>query len=720
LLGTARTIDPTDYRVPLAEANLLLDKDNYAQARKAALEAISRNPAAAHAWSLLGHMSVSSFDFETATSVATKLDALFELLPLAADGNDPQTPSSPIASPLGATLRVRIALRQDDPDSALAALEAIKPIAGRTALYFEYLTALRAAQYDQAAMDQASEAFSGISPGSADALFRAGQVLSDLRQYEKAVATLRRASVIEPNWAQPLIELGLVLVQAGLDDGPNGARAVLSQATALDPFNVRADNSLKLLKSFDAFKTIAVADGKIIIRHKPGLDARVAQEMVPVLQEIHARITATDPASLKHEPARPTMIELMPDHASFAVRIAGMPRIHTIAASTGPVIAMESPRDGKGHSGTYDWPRVIAHEYVHTVGLSRTGNRMPHWFTEAQAQYLERRPRDWSTVQLLHRILEDDELFDFEQINIAFTRPKKPTDRSQAYAQGHWMYEYLVKTFGTEAPLALMDEFAKGVREPQAFANVLKISREAFFDDFQAWARNELRQWGMIAPEGQESARTILTREAQRLLPEGSTQAPDPSSLTLAQLDELAKTLPDHAEIQAVVLTQLASQSGADFAALAPRLEAYAKLRPVDPMPHRALARYYLASGQVEKAIEHLKWLDIREDRQSVFASQIAAAYAQRGDFASAWPFAVRATHIAPYQGDHRELAAAIAVQRKDLASARQHLEFLAELEPTQNQHKRRLEALSELEKSASASGVSVPSTGNQSGGGGQ
>src|SRR5690606_36959197 len=96
--------------------------------------------------------------------------------------------------------------------------------------------------------------------------------------------------------------------------------------------------------------------------------------------------------------------------------------IHTVAAATGPLIAMEVPRVGKRNMGEYDWLRVFRHEYAHTITLSKTKNRIPHWFTEAAAVYSENAPRDFSRAQLLTQALLNGTLFDMREINLAFTR----------------------------------------------------------------------------------------------------------------------------------------------------------------------------------------------------------------------------------------------------------------------------------------------------------
>lgn len=648
-LRQARELDPLDYRVPLTEAELLLDKDNFAQARAAINACVLLSPTAADAWLLAGSMAVLAFDFEASEQAAARLDSVAGFEP----ADEMLPPDVGPRSALAAVVRARALLRQDAPATARTLIQPHALAMPGSPLLLETLASITAAEYDFAKLDTELDAFEQRFPGSAQAAMRAGQTLADLRQYAQAERVLERARALAPFWAAPVTELGLMQVQSGRDEQ---ALAALTRAFELDPFNVRAGNSLKLLKDLMTYQRV---EGEhFVVRAKKGLDARLAAEMLPILAKINTDVTGDAPGALRYQPPFKTLIDISPDHAGFAVRIAGVPRIHTIAASTGPVIAMESPRDGRGHSGAYDWARVLRHEYVHTVGLSKTGNRLPHWFTEAQAVYLERAPRDYNTVKLLTQTLDSDDLFDFNQINIAFTRPKRPQDRALAYAQGHWMYQFMVERFGPEAPLKLMDEFSRGVREEEAFTKVLGVGRDGFMDAFKPWAREQLTSWGMLVP----------TADA----------------------------------MEAAIRQRLEASSGRVDDALATDLEAYAVARPVDPFPHRLLARHYLDRNPV-KAVEHLRWLDEREDKEATFAAQIAAILAQQGDFNGAWPSAERAVRVAPYSAANRELAALIAVQRKDWPSARGHLEFLAELEPDRDQHRKRLDALSRMEKGSPA-----------------
>ncbi len=718
-LASARAADGLLWSVPAVEGELLLEKDNYAQARNALAEASKLNPSAARVWLTGGLMAVASFDFDNAERMAERLDRAAQVPALGVpEGRpedkpeaklehpahpepaqpepaqpEPAQPEPAPASAMGAVVRARALLRQDGSEPAAALIDAQLARFPDAPLLLAIRAGVLAGGYRFDELTAALDHYEAKFSGHPNAAFVGGQVLADLRQYEKAAVVLGRAQRLAPSWAQPAVELGLLEVQSGRNEQ---ALAALERAFVLDPFNVRADNSLRLLRDLSGFSSV---EGEhFIVRAKGELDTLLAREMLPVLEAIHGRVAGDGPGELSHTPARRTVIELMPNHASFAVRIAGLPRLHTIAASTGPVIAMEAPRDGRGHSGAYDWERVLQHEYVHTVGLSRTSNRMPHWFTEAQAVYLERRERDYPTVQLLQRAFEQDELFDLEQINIAFTRPKRPTDRALAYAQGHWMYQFMSQTFGDQAPLKLMDRFAKGQRLAEALQAELGVSPAQFLAQFRPWAATQLIAWGVQTPAGVPSAAALL----------GTAQAGGPQDAALdgapdGQLDaKIAAALeahPDHADVLELALRR-ASEAAASGVLSAKAIEIaqrYAQARPVDPLPHRMLARHFLATDAAA-ATSHLRWLDAREEREPTYAAQVATLLVQQGDLAGAGQYAERAVRISPYGGQLRELAATIAVQRRELPTARRHLEFLALLEPQNPKHQARLTALKRLE----------------------
>lgn len=673
-LAAARdTRDRLSWRTFLAEAILLHEKGRYSDAGAALDSAMSLNPKAAENWALFGEILVGGLEFPKAEGVAARLDVL-------SGGNSPDA----------AMIRARVQLRQTEGDAALAAL-------APALAAFPNHRGLRAAEAAAAAgsfsfdlCKAKLDGFDTLAPGSPDAYLAAGKAMAEARQYAEAADYLRVASQRAPNWVDPVVELGLSELQAGHNDASLEA---LETATKLDPYNVRADNSLTLLRELAGYATIE--SPHFIIRYKPGIDEVLAKEMPGPLERSYARVTGNGPGGIDHAPAHKTVVELYPDHRWFGVRITGMPALHTIAAATGPVIAMEAPRDGPNHlTGPYDWARVVQHEFTHTVTLSRTRNRLPHWFTEAGAVYLEDSPRDYNTVQLLTRSFDTDTLLDFDNINIAFARPNRPSDRGLAYAEGAFMYQYIIERFGARTPLELMDLYAKGVREQPAFEKILGVTRDQFYADFKAWGHAQLVSWGMLPSDAAPDILTLLA--AERTADPSTPDEPTPA--LLAKWLEAHPTNPFVLEqvlqgaLQArAAASKLLSPEAIDLA------ERYAKARPVDPLPHRLLAAHYLANDTPAAAIPHLEYLDAREQHSGAYAVELAKQYLAAGDTTKAAEKTARATTIAPYDPALREFAATAYLRLKDLDSAARQIEALVMLEPDRPRNKERLEAIKKM-----------------------
>ncbi|MBL4697288.1 MAG: hypothetical protein JKX70_00495, partial [Phycisphaerales bacterium] len=367
LLANGRdNIDRLNWRIRLVEAKLLYAHNNYKDARTAAVETLRLHPRNAQAASLIANMAIDSFDFDTAEEIATKLDTI-------AAGTMKSDAEKLPPTLLTAIIHARIALRQKNPEGAEYALDPMLAAMPNQRELLELNAAAAAAGFRMRSVQHLLQQYDELSPNSPHALMRVANTLAEYRQYTYGAEMLRRTIQRAPHWAQPRLDLGLLLVQAGEDEH---AKAELEAALKLDPFDLRAQNSLTLVTELASYSIIET--DHFIIRYKPGsTDQILAQEMPDVLERIHTRVCSNLPGGVDHEPKTKTIIELMPNHEWFAVRIGGMPSIHTMAASTGPVIAIEAPREGKKSSvGHYDWARVLQHEYTHTVNLSRTRNRV--------------------------------------------------------------------------------------------------------------------------------------------------------------------------------------------------------------------------------------------------------------------------------------------------------------------------------------------------------
>lgn len=697
----------------LVEGTILAEKHHPEQAFAALMQALPLGPKASGVWYRLGLLAIDRFAFEDAERAVKAMRRAHA------------------GHPLASLLEARIAIERRDPEFAERILTKLLDREPHMPEAIALRAAASAARHRDDETRRWLARFDEVAPGHPLGHATVGKVLSDARQYDAAAAQLDEAIRRAPSWAAPRITLGLLETQTARDDR---ARAALEVATRLDPFDKRAQNSLLLLNELASYK---VFEGEhFIVRCKPGADEIVAATMPAALDAMHAIVAGR----FQHEPAQRTIIDLLPDHATFAVRITGMPQIHTIAACTGPLIAIEVPKEGpkSEHFGLFDWLKVLRHEYTHTVTLSQTRNRIPHWLTEAAAVSMELTPRDWGTCQMLARELAQGTLFDLDGINWGFVRPIRPQDRSLAYAQGHWMVEFMNERFGTDALVRLLELYSEGVTEGEAIPRVLGVSRETFYRSFLAWAKAAVVSWGLAPVPSMEEivlaerfkseeSRTelmaameaALVTTAERIAEtigkpgDRKTERVTARQWTGAQLSHfevddltLGRWLaehPEHPDVLEAALRRAMMRFGDAFDPASPEptvvelAHRYMRVRPVDPYPHRLLAKIELASDDPTRAIPHLVELDVREEHNNAYAIELAKLHRQKGERESAGEAIERAVRMDPYDAALRELAAAIAIEAGKLPLARLHILALTRLEPDQPRHEARLRKLDEL-----------------------
>lgn len=250
------------------------------------------------------------------------------------------------------------------------------------------------------------------------------------------------------------------------------------------------------------------------------------------------------------------------------------------------------------------------------------------------------------------------------------------------------MYRYIIEQFGDASVLELMDLYATGVREEEAFSRVLKISRAQFFEDFTVWAKTRLEKWGMVPTE--------TNKNIEQLLGESGVE-----EFKKELLDQWHREQPENPFVLVeYIKAELDPKNETVTPELAELLRTYAKLCPVDPMPHRLLAKYELTSSEGDassRAIEHLEFLDAREQHSTSFALELARQYAKLAQWDKAIAKVTRATQISPYDATIRELAATIALRAGRPAVAEGHIIALTKLEPDKAVHQQRLEAVRKM-----------------------
>ena len=174
------------------------------------------------------------------------------------------------------------------------------------------------------------------------------------------------------------------------------AKSLFDAAFAADPFNVRADNMMKVLKHMASYTPrrdrALQRPGRPHAGHAPG--------------QVHGALPRVDlrraDRAVRLRAAGPTKIEIMKNHQWFSGRTIGLPFIPTVGACTGKVVALASPR---ATNKPFNWARVLKHEVVHVITLQQTEFNIPHWYTEALAVESEGfpRPQEWNKL-LLERV----------------------------------------------------------------------------------------------------------------------------------------------------------------------------------------------------------------------------------------------------------------------------------------------------------------------------
>lgn len=707
-LGRVRTeVDPLYWPAILLEAELLFEKNRFNDAGQALWDVLELNPRCSDAWYLLGQLGVRIFDFDAAATAAAALRRI--------------QPGHPLADLLDAEA---LLARREAP----AALDVLTPLLDR----YPELPEARALQLaalvlldDEAAIETAWARWRDAMPGSPLAATCTGRLLSLHRQYETSRTWLETAIEIQPAEPAAHVELGLMLWQAGLDAD---ALEALREATAVDPFNLRAANSLELLEEIRGYEVVLTDHFEI--RFSPGSDEALVRDMPAGLEAIHERIAGR----FDWEPSRRTVIEVLPDHERFAVRVVGMPDVHTMAACTGPVIAMEVPRRSmpNRHMGRWDWEHVLEHEYTHTVTLDRTRNRIPLWCTEGLAVSMEPAPRDWATLQMVADEWRNGTMLAPDELDWAFVRPRRPQDRSLAYTQAWMMIDYMVRRYGEAGLQRLLDQYRDGAAESLAFPAALGVGRDRFHADFLEWTGEQVRDWGLDPqPSMEELAARAIERGAvsdtvlrkrrsaavrdgmRRMLDDiakprndgGDGQPMEPGDWLLPrvadlhepdaeQLEELLAVHPEHPDLLERAIGDFIRRGGPMDDVTIERLRTYVAVRPGDPLGHRLLADWYGQGSTPERAIEHLRVLASFELDDPGPNRDLAVALRRAGRHDEALEAIRRTVSIDPYDPSLREATASVAIEAGDLETAREMIEALLLLEPDQPIHRRRLDAI--------------------------
>jgi tetratricopeptide (TPR) repeat protein len=590
-------IDREYWPAHLAAAQFYVERENSKDAQKELKLALEGNPNDAKCFELLGLIALDEFNFDgvdKAISLIRKIDR---------------------HSPAADLLEARNLLHQRRPKDAEPPLRRVLENQPKNIEAMGLLAASFALRLDDEQANKILAQVEQLDPDNATAYFEMAEQLSAMRQYPRAEKMYRKAIERASWWSAARNGLGLLLTQSGDEDN---AKSVLDAAYSIDPFNYRTTNYLILL---DKLARMARKEtDHFVVMYDPQNDPLIAEYFSDYLESIHKEVCA----HFHHEPTVKTYIEVFPSHDAFSARITGSPWIGTVGASTGRVIALCTPRKGENTMGAYNWSQVLRHEYTHTVTLSATDNRIGHWMTEGLAVYEENSPLRWEWVPMLYNAVKKHELFSMENLTWAFVRPKRPQDRSLAYAQSYWICKYIEEKWGHDKILAMMAEFTKGKSQEDVFPTVLGVDVDSFSREFFDWTEKQVAGWGYD----------------------------EETSKKYEELVEKAETMTKNRQFKEAITAW----------------EEIVKLRPVDQLPHLRLAGLYLAPDvkDLEKAKEHLIRLHEVSLKDNRFAKRIARLGIDSNDLKLAEKYAMESIYIDPYDLPAHELMLEIAKKNND------------------------------------------------------
>jgi tetratricopeptide (TPR) repeat protein len=525
-----------------------------------------------------------------------------------------------------------------------------------------------------------------------------GQWLAAGRQFKQAEEQYLKAIALAPELSGPVTNLGLLYMQTGQE---TKAFETLKKAHELDDFRADVVNYLKILDKLQRF--LVKETEHFIIKVDGRYDAVLADLVAEYMEEIYEEICD----DFDHRPPGKTLIEFFPVHDQFSLRLSGKGWVGTIGASTGNVIVMVAPNKKRSPMfGTFNWATVLRHEYTHTVTLSATANRIPHWFTESCAVWEQPDRRNYQAVKLLVSATRFGKLFPVQELDWGFIRPKKRTDRSLAYAQAEWIMEYVIETKKYPTILAMLKGFRDGMTQKEVFSKILKTTEKQFNKDFVVWARKQIDQWGYPSapPPDLRKARAELAKAKKS--GDKKAQADAQAKVAIASYyaggshrsgayraaQAALKLNPKQAKALAIVaMHQLKTKKHDDAIKTATKLEninhtsrtaprvlaecyiakrnwpqAIAALEllkqrmPLDPWPYEQLAGKYVQMGQPKKALPNLIELHRRTMKDPKYARQIADICLAAEDDDQALQYFKQIVRINPYEVSAYEAMASI------------------------------------------------------------
>ena len=510
-----------------------------------------------------------------------------------------------------------------------------------------------------------------------------GDACDALRRYPLAAHYYEMAVQKMPQLTAAHGKLGMVLMRLGEEDR---ARTILDAAFDADPFNVRVQNTLKVLKVLAGYETLETPH--FLVRFDPQRDRITARLVAQRLEQTYPRLCE----KFGYEPQGKSLFELFSKsgatdgHGWFSARTVGLPRIHTIGACAGKIVAMQSPTDG---ARRFNWARVLEHEFVHVLNLQQTNFGVSHWHTEALATLAEGYPRPPGWDQLLARRHAEGKLYTLDTINMGFIRPHNSDDWTMAYCQARLYAEYAAERFGADAAAKMLAGYADNLSTAATLQRAFGVTQQEFERGF-----GEFIERLVASVPRAESSVENATRPLRQILSALEANPRNPDLLAeLADAHRVKKNIPRAIECceQALAIDPRHTAAIAARArlhqAVGENEQAWTLLASAidEAQPSLELVRI-LASGyfKAERTEEAAKWFEFgmrHAPNDAKWVKALAAVYLKSGDNARLRPLLEQ---LALWDADDlaiRRKLTEIALAARDSAAAAKYAESCLEID---------------------------------------
>jgi tetratricopeptide (TPR) repeat protein len=582
---------------------LLMEKYNKPEALEAFGKAEKINPSAAEVLVGKGILALREYKIQDAERFAERALKINPKLPAAL------------------RLRADVHLAVGDTAAALRELETARTVNDRDEQTLGRIAACLRLQHKKT--DDLEAKVAKLDSKPAVFWFVLGEALEDCRHYDDAKECFVTADKQRPNLSGPASSLGMLYMRLGQE---KEASEMLDRGFKADQFNVRVNNSRKVLHHLQKYKTIET--DHFTLRYDPKNDEVLAKWMIPYLEEIHRDLCA----KFAFTPKERILVEVFNKHEMFSGRVVALPDLHTIGACTGRMIAMDSPY-AEGIPKRFNWLRVLRHEIVHVFNLEQTRFQVKHWLTEGLAVGNEGFPRPGMWNDLLRERVPAGKLMNLDNIDLGFIRPSNQEEWHMAYCQSQLYVEYLKKTYGDKVIGELLDAYKDGLTTTEVVQKVCKTDKGTVEKGYREYVAEVVK--GLQAGKPPEKPRSMKDLKAAfekdndldagaemalRLLESGDKK----QARHLAE--EVLKTKKDHARAN-YVMARLAHEAGDEKEERA-RLEGIAD-KAAEPLVLETLGKIYYEAEEFEKAAEIYEQARKAEPTKGKWLAQLVRVYAQ-------------------------------------------------------------------------------------------